>query len=94
MIHTIVFVGILDHFGPADDTILNFDISDSKDIVQSIEAYKYFISIELPELLWQFYSRYSKIEKNDQFWRELSNKQIVIPNSTYYIENVKRTQEW
>ncbi len=51
IIRVIVFVGILDHFGPPDETILEFDTTETKDLIDGAVE-KYYIDIELPELLW------------------------------------------
>jgi len=80
----IVFVGILDHFGHGADPI-----------TMPQATRRIYISIPVSVLLFQFYTRYTKLfSREDSFWSDLAADRELIPSSKDYMKDAVKTQRW
>ena len=80
----IIFVGILDHWGQGADPIT---------IPEPVS--KFYISIPVPLLLFQFYTRYTKLfSREDSFWSDIADGRDEIPSSRLYMNDAVKKQRW
>jgi hypothetical protein len=84
-IRVIVFVGILDHMGHGKYPLA----------LGTAATHLFYIEIEVSQLLFQFYTRYSRLfGEKDQFWTDVSDGREVIPSSEQLLVDAKHTKQW
>jgi hypothetical protein len=82
----LLFTGILNQLSPPPGSILPMPF---------IEIEKYFLDPPPPQLLRQFYTRYTK-ELNDdkQFWMAVATGRYQIPSSRTYMKSMENEKKW
>ncbi len=81
----LIFVGILNHFGPPDGSIVSLDAATER----------FFIDLPMKHLLRQLYTRYSKeLGQDDEFWTGVAEEKYNIPDSKGVIRESNREKQW
>ena len=89
----LVFVGLLDHFGPPDNSYHFFRQATAR----------YFLDVPLPQLLKQFYVRIGQDEKrradaseksSDEYWEGVAEGKYTIPGAKDIVKNNAADVKW
>ena len=85
-VNTLIFVGILDHFGWGSDP------------VEIPECTKFYMDVPEDLLLYRFYSRFGSIpfKTDDGYWQNVSNpnNRWDIPGSVDYLKDASKSKNW
>jgi hypothetical protein len=82
----LLFTGILNHMSPPPGMVMEMPFA----MMQ-----KYFLDIPLPQLLRQFYGRFTKDFLNDEeFWTGVAEGRYGIPSSNEYLKDFKQEKTW
>ena len=80
----IVFVGLLDNFGPEDGSI--FELRQA--------THLFYIDIKLDQLLKQYYIRAMESASDPQYWKDVASDKYEIRGSRNIRENASKLLKW
>ena len=83
---TVVFVGILDHWGGPD----------AEPVQMTQATHRFYIDIPRARLLYQFYSRLATIPPDDEYWHKAATGPdgYAIPGSKQLLNDASKTKVW
>ena len=82
----LIFTGILNQMSPPPGMVVPMPFADIE---------KYFLDVPLPQLLRQFYGRYTKEMNDDQeWWQGVASGRYRIPSSRTYLKSLALEKHW